>query len=579
MLETYGIRLQKYSIGDHKTKCPKCHATRKNKTDSSLSVTIKPDNSAVWKCHNCEWVGGYKTNNNYTPIKREIRKPIEPVDRTISLGIFKWFEMRGINELTVRDFDIFKADMSFGEAPESCIALPYKVDGEMVNIKYRTKDKKFRQTSGSQRTLFNIDNLKRHWNVTGKKEVIFVEGEMDVMALYEVGYTYAVSLPDGAPKEAKFDPSDKRFEALSNHDWLMDAEKIIVATDNDQAGNALAQELIQRFGKDRCWKVTWSGCKDANESLLIGRDNLIQQIENGEQFPIDGVYQARDYRDEVFKLYTGDYQKPVSTGYSLLDDIYQVMLGTFNLITGIPNHGKSNFLDQILVNLAEREKWKFAIFSPEHSTAMHLRRLAEKVTRRPFDVGPNPRMSSHDLETAVKFLDDHFYFMESKDAVPTIDWILSKARAACMRYGIRGLIIDPYNEINSSREGNKREDEHIRDIISSCKAFCRKHNVIIWMVAHPAKMQRNPDGSMPPPTLYDVSGAAHWNNMADVGIVVHRDFETEVTKVITRKIREQGLYGNIGECAFKYNIQKRVYEQYDPTENYFEPRAAHWSDR
>ena len=139
--------------------------------------------------------------------------------------------------------------------------------------------------------------------------------------------------------------------------------------------------------------------------------------------------------------------------------------------------------------------------------------------------------------------------------------ILSKARQSVLKFGIKGLIIDPYNEINSSREGNKREDEHIRDVISKCKKFCRTHEVTIWLVAHPSKLPRKEDGSICVPTMYDVSGSANWNNMSDVGLVVYRDFDTKKTRVITRKIREQGLYGNIGEAFFTYNTTKRIYEE------------------
>ena len=138
---------------------------------------------------------------------------------------------------------------------------------------------------------------------------------------------------------------------------------------------------------------------------------------------------------------------------------------------------------------------------------------------------------------------------------------MTKAKAACLRHGVKGVIIDPYNEIDATRSDNMREDEHIRDLVSKCKQFCRSHEVAMWMVAHPAKMQRNAEGVIPPPSLYDVSGSAHWNNMADVGMVVHRDFENDQTRVIIRKIREQGLYGNIGECFFEYSLTKHVYEQ------------------
>jgi hypothetical protein len=37
---------------------------------------------------------------------------------------------------------------------------------------------------------------------------------------------------------------------------------------------------------------------------------------------------------------------------------------------------------------------------------------------------------------------------------PTIDWILEKARAAVLRHGVRGLVIDPYNEVEHHRDRN-----------------------------------------------------------------------------------------------------------------------------
>ena len=104
----------------------------------------------------------------------------------------------------------------FGDGEEACYAFPYYKDSQLVNIKYRTKDKKFRQENGAERTLFNIDAVKGHWESTGRKEVIIVEGEMDVLSMFEAGFSYACTLPDGAPKTAKFDESDKRFQALQS---------------------------------------------------------------------------------------------------------------------------------------------------------------------------------------------------------------------------------------------------------------------------------------------------------------------------------------------------------------------------
>jgi twinkle protein len=43
-----------------------------------------------------------------------------------------------------------------------------------------------------------------------------------------------------------------------------------------------------------------------------------------------------------------------------------------------------------------------------------------------------------------------FYRCED-DEVPSVDWVLKLAKAAVMRHGIRGLVIDPYNELDHQR--------------------------------------------------------------------------------------------------------------------------------
>lgn len=571
-LRERGIALRNFAVGDHKTTCPQCSHTRKNKTDQCLSVTIEHDDGAVWKCHHCDWSGGIAGRSHRSgqesysafKVKPPERKPspVPPLPKSsLDEHHYGWFAKRGISKETVDAFGIIRTQKFFGDGEKGCIGFPYYENGEVVNVKYRTASKDFRQEKNAKKTLFNIDAVRE------EKTIIFVEGEMDVLACYEAGFTNAVSLPDGAPKQARFEEGDKRFAAISNcADALDGKEHVIIAVDDDEAGNALKLELAHRFGRDRCSVVKWPNSsmgptKDANDVLILfGPDVLIDCIKDAAPFPVEGVYSVKDYRSEVFDIYMGNIQKPVDTGFPNLDEFYQVMPSTFALVTGIPNHGKSNFLDHLAVNLMKRHDWKFAIFSPEHSTPNHIRRLTEKITEKPFDVGPNVRMTREELSGAMDALDQYFYFMESEDEIPSIDWLLSKCKSAVLRFGCRGIIIDPYNEIDATRDGSKREDEHIRDLISKCKSFCRSHNVAMWMVAHPAKMRRDETGAYPPPSLYDVSGSAHWNNMADVGLVVHRDFEEGHTRVITRKIREQGLYGSIGEAFFNYNISKHIYE-------------------
>ena len=298
-------------------------------------------------------------------------------------------------------------------------------------------------------------------------------------------------------------------------------------------------------------------------------------VENAIPYPIEGVYTANQYNGSVLDLYNGNYVKPIEVGFPNLDRIYKIMKGTFHCITGIPNHGKSYFMDLILIQLAKKYNWKYAIFSPEHSTAMHIRRLAQMFIEKPFDEGEKQRMTPDELRDAISWINEHFYFIESKESVPDIDYLLEASKKAVRKYGCHGIIIDPYNEVSATRKGNAREDEHIRDFISKCKRFARLHDVVMWIVAHPTKLPKNNEGSYSPPTSYDISGASHWSNQSDVIITVHRDFDTDVTTVYTRKIREQDLYGQIGTAEFLYDKKKKTFVEYKNEPDW---QIPHWTE-
>ena len=565
-----GIRIDRY--GQTKTICPKCSHTRRNTTEPCLSINVEHD-IAVWHCHHCDWKGSvYDREKKDYVVKKEPKKenvvPFVPDNKKLSEEARDWLKKRGISTEIAIEMGLYTSNEK--------LCFPYLHDGKTVNIKFRTKDKRFHQSKDALKTLYNIDGLHKHWleneDTSIKKQIIFVEGEMDVLTMVECGFTNTVSLPDGAPKTPKFDLQDKRFSAFEQSEWIFDAEEVIIATDNDEAGNSLKLELLHRFGRDICKVVHFplyndssseelKQIKDANECLVtFGKEKLLECIYGAKEFPIEDLHSASEYKDEIQNIYDGNVQRAISTGFDKLDEIYKIMPSTFNLITGIPNHGKSNFLDQILMNLAESQNWKFLIYSPEHSTKNHLRRLLEKRCRKPFDIGVYERITQEELNAGLDYLDVHFKFLEVSEDLPTIDYILKKAKASKQRYGIKGLVIDPFNQISADREGNKREDEHIRDIIAKCQQFARNHDVIVFMVAHPHKLHRNDAGIIPPPDLYQVSGSAHWANMCDVGLVIHRDFENNSTKIITRKIREQGVYGEIGQREFAFNYRTRCYE-------------------
>lgn len=565
-----GIRLKNYSPGNHKTRCPKCGPNRTNQHDESLSVTIEQDGGVVWHCHydQCNWKGGIASQQRIEDRRREreareYRKPEPPKREDSSDKFYQWWEKRGISRGTVDRAGVFLTKKRFGGEPESCIAFPYELNGELVNVKYRTSDKRHRQEGQTQRSLFLADTLDPEAG-----PLVIAEGEPDVLALVEAGVPNATTLPDGAGG------GEDRLAAIeTSADLLTQFDRVIIATDDDPNGNTLADSLARRFGKDRCCRAKWpflndAFCKDANDVLLAhGAEVLAECIEHAEPWPIEGLHRPSEYRDKLIAMYRGDVSKPVGFGFPEMDDLYRVIPGQFHVVTGIPNHGKSNFLDQLMLNLTEMHGWKFVVFSPEHKVEQHIARILEKRSRAPFHDGPHRRMSEPEMLEALDWLDQWYVFISTDQDTPTIDWILERAKAAALRHGVNGMVIDPYNEIEASRDYRQSETEFVSQLISKVKRFGLTHDVATWIVVHPRKLEKNKEGDQPPPSLYDLHGSAHWYNKADAGIVVHQDFDTGMTEIFVRKIRERPICGDIGVATFKFNTVRRVYEEC-PTEAY-----------
>jgi twinkle protein len=449
------------------------------------------------------------------------------------------------------------------------LCFPYMRDGELINIKYRGPDKTFWQVKGAEKILYGLDD------VTGEEEVILVEGEMDKLALEEAGFKNVVSVPDGAPGKVKDGPTpapeeDKKYEYLWNCRAQLDTiSRFVIATDSDGPGQALSEELARRLGKERCWRVTWpEGCKDANEALQKeGADVVRECLTTAEGFPLRGLFRFSEFAPEIesyFNMTTANELRGVSTGWRNIDNNYRIVPGELTVVTGVPNSGKSEWVDALMCNLAVQHGWSFALCSLENKVHEHARKLVEKYVGEPWFEGKYskaPRMNPDTMRSGMKWLNEHFVLIRHEDdELPSVDWILGLARAAVLRHGIRGLLIDPYNELDHKRPTGQTETEYVSQMLTRIKRFAQHYDVHVWFVAHPRQLH-NWKGEAP--GLYDISGSAHFINKCDNGIVVHRNRDEklgslrEVT-INVQKVRNK-VAGSIGDPKLEYNVSNGRY--------------------
>lgn len=548
----FGIDIGARNSGEVDTTCPQCSEHRKNKRARCLSVNI---DKGCWTCHHCGWSGGLGQGEISRPvIARTYRRPDYVANSTaLPDSVVQWFASRGITQGVLKRNQIGSGSVYFPQAEEKrgAVMFPYLRGAEVINVKYRTKDKLFRMEAGAERVLYGLNDIG--------ETLVWVEGEMDKLAVEVAGIVSCVSVPDGAPTPNTKNYSSK-FDFLDAPE-LDKAKTHVIAVDNDEPGARLEDELLRRLGRENCLVARWpDGCKDANDVLMQhGPLTLAQCIKTAQPVPVEGEHSVSEFSDAMDKLYRYGMPKGLRTGWYSVDEFYTVLPGEWTLITGIPSAGKSEWLDALSVQLAQNHGWRFAVFSPENQpTEWHLSKLSEKYTNKPFDEGPTERMSASDKDRAMTFLNDHFTFLLPE--LPTVDALIERLRVIVKRRGIQGVILDPWNEIDHSRDKGLTETEYISQCLSKFRSFARSHGVHLWIVAHPTKLEKNKDGSYPVPTPYDVAGSAHWRNKADNCITIWRDASAhnDLVEIHVQKVRKKTV-GRVGMVTLRYSRVTGIY--------------------
>ncbi|MGA0128436.1 MAG: toprim domain-containing protein [Burkholderiales bacterium] len=543
---------------DTRIKCPLCADSRKKNHEKTMGVKVENDR-VVYKCFHFGGAGAVKRKTFMSQVSiqaKQTPKTVDPPTEHVPEIVTSFLAHRGIDTEVARQFPLVGSERYFaGSGKQRAIGFVYGDPRSPEAIKWRsTEGKEFTQ-QGSAKSFFGLNQLPEK-----PSELIICEGEMDVLALAAAGIA-AVSVPNGAPSkisDKRVDPKDDgKFSFVWEARDLIDSvERVIFCPDNDEPGRALVEELARRIGRAKCWSVELPE-KDANETLIKhGPESLRQAFSSAKPLPLEGVYLASDFESQIVNLWDQGVVKGASTGMDSLDKLYTILPGQLSVVTGLPGSGKSELIDQICVNIAMRQGWRFAIASFENPPHMHIAKLSEKIVGKPF-FGSN-RMTAGERDYALDFLNQHFVFLQSHDGAPsTVQSIIDRTKQAVMRMGVRGLVIDPYNYLDM---GGDSEHSAISKMLTEIVLFCKSHEIHAWFVAHPAKQL--PDSGVP--KGQHISGSAAWFAKADMGVTVHR--KRDETEVHVWKSRFKWV-GSVGEVGLNYDI---------PTGRYSDKFDADW---
>lgn len=527
--------------GQARVACPLCGPTRKTKGERTLS--IKQDAAGImWQCWHCNEQGsmGRKTKvSAVVPIKTYTADEVD-------FAGLDYLSERGISEETVRSLGVLSGRKFFKKsgAELDAVGFPYRHQGRVTAIKWRSLSTKEFTQDGSAQTLFLADKIE------AGQDIVITEGEIDALSFWDAGIP-ALSIPSGALSEGAADES-ARLKWLSHHDEIIKAApNVFLAVDMDGPGETTAQELARRIGKLKCWRISFPhGCKDANDTLVShGKEALAKCKADSARWPVEGLAAPADYMDRVQKLYRDGLPRGASTGWPNVDEVFTLNPGSLVIVTGTPGSGKSQMIDNMLVNAMAQHNWRVAYASFENPPELHLAKLISLKAGKPFGDGPTPRISEEQMLEELGWVNERLTFLTNEGVMPTVESLIERFEAAVRRSGVKACVVDPFNFIKLSQKKDGGVDtESINEMLAQFKTFAMRAEVTFFLIAHPAKpMNAGQDWV---PTGYSISGSAHFYNRADFGLTVQRKMDQTIFHVWKCRFPWQG---QLGEATLFYD--------------------------
>lgn len=469
--------------------------------------------------------------------KKEYKKPKTEL-KPIGNKAFEYLKLRGISEETINYLKVSSDD-------KGNIVFPfYDENQSLVFLKFRPSKKvgkgelKSWREEGGKPVLWCMDICD-----TKLKYLIITEGEIDTMSCYEAGLKNCVSIPSGC----------EDFSWIETcWSWLQQFEIITLFGDSDDAGIKMVKALINKLSDFRI-KVVSNKYKDANELLYKeGKEEVKKVVELAKEIPVQGLIQLADIEPE-----NPQSRVIARSPWNTLDKITGGSpMGCISIWSGKRGNGKSTAVGQMLIDAIENG-FKVCAYSGELKNErfkywIDLQIAGSDNIESYFDsfkMEEKYFVNKEKRKIIEEWYRDKFWIYDSSiiDGIKEETTnILKLFEYAAKRYDCKIFLID--NLMTAREHYFKNEKDFYRaqgDFIRNIKAFAKKHDTHVHIVAHPKKTNNVNELDND-----DVSGTTEITDLADFTYYVSKCEDTQRPEINTiikvGKNREDGTTGQIG---------------------------------
>jgi len=432
---------------------------------------------------------------------REYRKPDRPPVTRPKLRVLEYLRGRGLTDETIAAFRVAASP------DDDEIVFPFLRGGELVNVKYlkleRPNGKKVvRQEKDAEPCLFGWQAIPDR-----ARSIVLTEGEIDAMTWHQMGFP-ALSAWSGA---GNLQWVENEWDRLARFD------RIYVAFDADEAGEAGANAVVARIGRARCRLVT-TPYKDANECLQNGLDRACfrDMIDAARSLDPKELRSASTYREAVLARFfppEGEQRRLDTPFEKLTARGVGFLPGELVLVNGINGHGKTSFVSQVALSLLWQGA-KCCIASMEVKPDMLLQRMTIQACALPEPSRPF-------IEHVQDYWDGRLWMF---DVVGTAkaEYLLDVFRYARACYGVTCFVVDSFAKCGIDDDDYTSQKRFVEALCD----FKNETDSTVFLVTHSRKLEsetRTVD-------KMDIKGSGAFADLADTVTTLWRNKSKEARR-------------------------------------------------
>jgi hypothetical protein len=289
------------------------------------------------------------------------------------------------------------------------------------------------------------------------------------------------------------------------------------------------------------------------------------------------IYTANELRDSLTTLRHEGIKKGAWTGFNTLFDKYSVKRGSTTYLYAGAHQGKSQFGFELMMNLAQYSGWRWAIYSPETGSPTEVfAELMWVYLRKPFLVNDKVTATDEETEAALKFINTHFYIIDSGLQDLTIEGFYTAVEKIEQDNFIKidGCLVDPFTEIKTDVSQGVRDDIAIGQILTKVRKHSADkdyHTIVTVHTKHQQAKYKNGVPYVDKPTMNDIAGGMQWSRKGMMVINVWRcpfgledgngiPYEPNQVEITVVKAKPK-IVGKLGSVTLYFDkLSNRYYE-------------------